>query len=134
MKYFKILGMVAVLLLFGACASIDYLGKKYPPTTNVDVFLDSKEIAKEYELMGESLVKSTFGKSSEKMLEKAIEKAKEVGADAILVGELEEVSTGSSTKENTDFNKTDHGNRATTTITTTENTQLRFKVLFLKYK
>lgn len=117
-----------------SCAKVNYLGKTYSPTTNVDVFLDANEITREYELMGEAIVKSAYGNNTEKMLEKAKEKAMKVGADAILVGELEEVVVSTNTTQNSNFNNNQNGANSNTTTQTSEQTQLRVKINYLKYK
>ncbi len=56
-------------LFFLACASVDYMGKTYPPTTKIDIYYSKEDIKKEYEVMGKALCKGSFA-SSETMEKK----------------------------------------------------------------
>jgi hypothetical protein len=101
-KYF-----IAVFLIIAASCSprINYLGKSYTPTQNVDLFFDEHDIKKEYEVMG---VMKNEGSELEysdlDAIKKAmIEKARENGADALLfIGSYQEKVTGESSQIDVD--------------------------------
>ena len=65
---------------------MNYLGTASSPTDNVDVFVDPGAIKKPYTIVGKGYAEgiSISKKSYEIMQKKAIRKAKEKGADAIL--------------------------------------------------
>lgn len=83
----KILLCFYLLLLFSCAASVTYqpiISDTYPPTEKVDVYKEQKP-ERDFIQLGMILVSS---EGSEKlMLQKAIKKAKEVGADGIIVAE-----------------------------------------------
>ena len=77
-----------VLIVLSSCGShLSYLGNSYTQTKNVDVFVDASAIKRPYTIIGKGYMEYGFSysKSSiDKMQQKAIEKAKAKGADAIL--------------------------------------------------
>ena len=76
-----------VVLLFLSCTKINYVGNSYNPTSNVEVFVDEGAIKRRYDVVGKGYVQSTTT-ASEKIQTKAIEIAKQKGADAILIQDL----------------------------------------------
>ena len=78
----------SVLLFFGlvsaGCASVNYVGDEYTPTTEVEIYYSEAAIEKEYDLIGHGLG-SGFWVRNQKIQSKLIEEAKEKGADAILI-------------------------------------------------
>ena len=75
---------ILVTLLAVGCASVNYVGKSFDPTTSVDVYFSKEEIKKEYTVIGHAISSSTWV-SNEKLQENLIEEAKRKGADAILI-------------------------------------------------
>jgi len=75
--------VVASFLAIG-CASVNYVGKSFDPTTDVDIYFSEKEIEKEYTVMGRAIGSGALV-SDEKIEEKLIEEARSKGADAILI-------------------------------------------------
>ncbi|MGZ5191687.1 MAG: hypothetical protein ACXWCZ_11785 [Flavisolibacter sp.] len=65
---------------------LNYLGTSFLPTENVDIYVDQNAIKKSYTIVGKGYAEgiSISKKSYEIMQKKAIRKAKEKGADAIL--------------------------------------------------
>ena len=74
---------VLVTLLAIGCANVNYIGKSFEPTTNVDLYFSKEDIEKEYTVMGHAVGDGT---SDSNEIQKAlIEAAKEKGADAVLI-------------------------------------------------
>ena len=74
---------VLVTLLAIGCANVNYIGKSFEPTTNVDLYFSKEDIEKEYTVMGHAVGDGT---SDSNEIQKAlIEEAKEKGADAVLI-------------------------------------------------
>ncbi len=85
MKYTYILLLIG-LVLHSCAPTIHYLGKQYEPTMSVEVFFDSQDIKREYSVMGKMQNQGgEFEMDDTESVQKAmIEKAKSVGADAII--------------------------------------------------
>ena len=75
---------ILVTLLALGCASVNYVGKTFDPTANVDIYFSKEEIKKEYTVIGHAIGSGALV-SNEKIQEKLIEEAKLKGADAILI-------------------------------------------------
>ncbi len=84
-REFKLGGvfMLVTLLAFG-CATVNYVGESFDPTTNVDVYYSEDEIKNEYTIIGHAIGSTSFV-SNDKIVAKLIEEAKSKGADAILI-------------------------------------------------
>ena len=85
---------------FVACSpSINYLGKVYEPTTQIEVFYDKQDISTAYEVMG--IMKNTgseFESDNLESIQKEMVKiARKKGADAVLI------ESAYIEKENTEF-------------------------------
>lgn len=77
----------SVFMLFSCGTTVNYLGSSSTPTQNVDVFVDASAIKKQYTIIGKGYVEYAVGSPRgkiERMQAKAIGKAKQKGADAIL--------------------------------------------------
>ena len=79
--------LFSLLMFIGACSpTINYLGDSYAPTQEVDVYFDEPDIKRDYKVMG--VMKNEGGEfemdDPETVKTKMIQKAKSVGADAIL--------------------------------------------------
>ena len=84
-KIYLVTASVTMLLSCGT--TVNYLGSSSAPTQNVDVFVDASAIKKQYTIIGKGYVEYAVGSTRgkiERMQAKAIEKAKQKGADAIL--------------------------------------------------
>lgn len=75
---------ILVTLLAIGCASVNYVGKSFDPTTNVDVYFSKEEIEKDYTVLGHAIGSGRLV-SNDKIQEKLIEEAKRKGADAVLI-------------------------------------------------
>jgi len=75
--------MLVTLLAIG-CSTVNYVGKSFNPTTNIDVYYSKEEIKNEYTIIGHSIGSTPFI-SNDKIVAKLIEEAKSKGADAVLI-------------------------------------------------
>jgi hypothetical protein len=125
-----------VLLLCSCGTRIDYVGTPYAPSEKVDVFVDPAAVGKPYTVVGKGFVRYRpfSGNNTEKIQSKSITKAKQKGADAILI--LEQYTPAIATGVNTVL-RTDSVGTGLVTIgnSSIEHSATRsFTVLFLKYK
>lgn len=79
-----------LLMLYSCDSHLNYLGSSYTPTKKVDVFVDASAIKRSFTVIGKSSVEMfrSTAANFERMQERAIEKAKEKGANAILFQDL----------------------------------------------
>ena len=127
-----------VLLCLTACTKIDYIGEEYPPTTHVDLFFDMDDVTREHKVMGHLIATADDGVSTEKMQKKMMKKAREKGADAVVITYFDKYQSGETTKysETTEEGKTKKGNTKTTTTATSSTTvteKKQIKAVLLKY-
>ena len=88
--------------LIQSCSPIvDYLGKSYAPTLNVDLAFNRNDIKFPYEEMG--MMQGKGGKYSD-IQNKMLEEARKRGADAIVFENHQELVTGSNTNTNANWN------------------------------
>ena len=78
---------VVVLLLITSCATrVNYVGTAYTPSQQVDVYVTKEAIKKPFDVIGKGYVHTpTSFYSEEKIQRKAIAKAREKGAHAVLI-------------------------------------------------
>ncbi len=107
--FFPLFFGAAIALTLTGCTSVslDYVGKTYPPTTNVDIFMDPADIDRDYEVMGSAIAKDVGFANFQKLQQKAMEDAMMHGADAILIESMDEVVTGSTSSTTGSVNKSD---------------------------
>src|SRR5262245_5293640 len=89
--------LIGVVLLAG-CASIDYVGKTYAPTSNVDVYMSADDVGRPYEVMGEARAQVDaipFSKPGQQLQDKLVAEARAKGADGIILGPLQNRTVGS---------------------------------------
>ena len=128
----------AVLVLAAGCTKIDYVGKQYAPTVDVDLFFAMEDVSREYEVMGHVAATADDMVSAEKMQEEILKKAREKGADAVVILGLERYATSSPAtwSETTETEKTKSGTKTTTTGTSSSGTEEKkeIRATFLKYR
>lgn len=82
----KIYFLVFSAILLASCGpSISYIGNSYSPTSNVDVYVDETAIPKDYTVVGKGYVHYYRSAVPESLQSRAVAKARQKGADAILV-------------------------------------------------
>ncbi len=85
-KTFRLIFSLAVPLLWIiGCSHVNYVGKSFEPSLNVDIFYSKKEIPKEYSVIGHAISAGQIFVSVDKLQTNMIKKAKTKGADAILI-------------------------------------------------
>ena len=91
--------VATILLSLTSYVSTDYIGKSYPPTSNVEIFFSENDIKGDYEVMGELTAETEdfVFTNAEKMQNKMIDEAKKKGADGIILTGLERRVTGEET-------------------------------------
>ena len=135
-KHLTVLLIIAICIT--ACTKIDYIGEEYPPTTHVDLFFDMDDVTREHKVMGHLIATADDMVSAGKMQKKMMKKAREKGADAIVITGFEKYQSGETTtyKETTEEGQTKKGNLKTTT-TATSSTKVdekkQIKAVLLKY-
>jgi hypothetical protein len=125
--------LLSVLLTSCFAPALNYLGSSYTPTKDVDVYVDVAAIKKRYTIMGKSYFEMSAFFTLEQVQQAAIEKAKEKGADAILIRDYFTQEGGSiQTITKSDSIGGSSVRVRTTTAVPTETTRL--DILFLKYE
>jgi len=129
----------ALPILAIGCAHLDYVGQSYPPTQQVDLYYSEENVGREYTVMGELAATAQEFVSARKIQEQMVEKAKQKGADAVVILGMEHFKSG----ENTNYSETttQGTGRKGKKFTTTSGTQStsveeskRIRALFVKYK
>jgi hypothetical protein len=120
----------ACTLAFAAwgCVSVDYVGKTYPPTANVDLYLSADDVQRPYEVIGQARAEvevMPFASPGQQLQDQLLAEARSRGADGIILGGVttrEVVGTQQSVGQATTKKK---GDKKTTqyTTTTTTNTE-----------
>ena len=86
----KTAGIFLVLAIaLPACHYVDinYIGKSYPPTQDVQMFFSRTDIPKDYRVIGRAIVTAPEGTKGAKVEEGLLKEAKQKGADGVLVGQ-----------------------------------------------
>ena len=93
---FGILILAFVSVLAGCSkSSFDYLGKTYPPTTSPEIFFREQDVpAEKFEVMGKVMAEVPYTKKLDYIQKKIENVAREHGADAILLSDVNIRSTG----------------------------------------
>ena len=86
--------IICIILLFTSCRlshSVNYLGRSYTPTKTVDIYFENETINENYKIIGKAFLEINVNSSltTEDMQEAFIYKAKEKGANAIVLSDLE---------------------------------------------
>ena len=136
LKHLAVLLIIAICL--SACTKIDYIGEEYPATTHVDLFFAMEDVTREHKVMGNLIATADDGVSTEKMQKKIMEKARQKGADAVVITGFEKYQSGEATtyRETSEEGKTKKGTSKTTTTATSStsvNEKKQIKAVFIKY-
>ena len=130
----RLAAALCLTLLIPACAHVDYLGRSYPPTTNVELFFAEADIKESYEVMGRVNARANDIVSAEKLQKKIIEKARENGADAVVILGFERYQTGERTTYDETTKEKRSGTTTTGSSTTSSETEKAIEAIFVKYK
>lgn len=126
MKISSGLATIALLAALAAgCVSIDYVGKSYPPTASVDLYMTPADVRRPYEVIGEARAQVEalpFTSPAEQLQEKLLTEARSRGANGVILGPLtsrQVASTSTTTGQATTKKKGDKKNTQYTDTTTT---------------
>lgn len=126
--------LCALLISLMSCKpTLNYIGNTFAPTTNVEIFFSESDIIKEYAIMGKMRNSGNEHEidQAEKVQAVMIEKARSVGADAIIFhGMYQEKVLG----ETTDSSTTQEENNEYSTTDTSIRTAKIYEVTLIKYK
>ena len=127
--------LLALFILFvTACAKIDYIGQSYSPTTHVDLYFSEADIREDYQVMGHVIAQANEGISVENLQKKLEAKAREKGADAIVIHGFDRIQTGETTTYNEETQEEKRRRSiAAITVTSTE-AERQIKAIFIKYE
>jgi hypothetical protein len=131
--------LAALAVIVSSCAHLDYAGQSFPPTQQVDLFFSEANVGREYMVMGELTGTGDQLVSTQKLQDQMVEKAREKGADGVVILGLEHFQSGENTNysESTTQGKTKKGKTVTTTSgssTTSSEESKRIRALLIKYK
>jgi len=129
-----------VFLLMAGCASVNYLGESYPPTRHADLYFSEADVKKEYKVIGRMEATADADESiysGEKFTEAILKKAREKGADGVVILDFGKVMTG--TSESRDRTRTTENRERGTVTRDSETTRQsveekrRVEALVIKY-
>ena len=131
--------LAALPLLVSACAHLDYAGQSFPRTEKVDLYYSEANVGREYLVMGELTGTGDQFVSTQKLQDHMVEKAREKGADGVVILGLEHFQSGENTNysETTTEGKTKKGKAVTTTSgssSTSSEESKRIRAILIKYK
>jgi O6-methylguanine-DNA--protein-cysteine methyltransferase len=126
--------LVLSVLFVAACAKIDYIGQSYPPTTHVDLYFSDADIREDYQVMGHVIAQANEGISIESLQKQLEAKAREKGADGIVIHGFDRIQTGETTTYNEEAKRGEKKRSiAAITITSAEE-ERQIKAIFIKYE
>lgn len=106
--------LLALTILAGVtisgCTSVKYSGTTYAPTSKVKIYYSKERIQKKYKVMGSATASTWYEYQNTSLKPALIEKARECGADAILINSIGEKVTPTARVESD--NEIDNGSMA----------------------
>jgi hypothetical protein len=87
-KMILFMGGITLAFITG-CTTVNYEGPTYSSTQKIDIFYNKDNIKKPYTTMGTATVSTWYTYQRRKLKNAIVNKAKEVGADAILVNYID---------------------------------------------
>jgi hypothetical protein len=89
------ISILLTLMLVSCGPTIHFLGDAHAPTSTVDLYYDTKEVTKEYKVIGRMTNDQYINYDVEDVKKEMIKKAKQVGADGIIFSDLNVENTRS---------------------------------------
>ena len=127
--------LLALLVLFvAACAKIDYIGQSYAPTTHVDLYFSEQDIRKDYQVMGHVIAQAHEGISIENLQKKLEAKAREEGADGIVIHGFDRIQTGETTTYNEEIRREEKKRSVAAITVTSAEEERQIRAIFIKYE
>jgi hypothetical protein len=114
-------------VLAGGCVSVDYVGKSYPPTSSVDLYMSASDVKRPFEVIGDARAQVEalpFSNPAQQLQTKLMQEAQSRGANGVILGTLasRQVSSTSTTtgqsaaKKKGDKKKTQYTDVTTTSV------------------
>jgi hypothetical protein len=134
MRIWSGIAALALLAALGGCVSVDYVGKSYPPTASVDLYMTPADVKRPYEVIGEARAQVEalpFTSPGEQLQQKLLTEARSRGANGVVLGSMtsrQVASTSTTTGQAKSKKKGDKKNTQYTDTTQTnveEVTELR---------
>jgi hypothetical protein len=124
----------AVILFLSCSTKIRYVGNTYPATNKVEVFVTEKSIKQPFDYIGKGYVAGFGPKNPEKIAAKSIQKARKMGADAILINDYYMPYTGTAINTVYTTDTVSRGIVRTGTTTVSPTVTTGYQILFVKYR
>lgn len=133
---FKYTVLLLSLLVFfvTACAKIDYIGQSYQPTTHVDLYFSQDDIRADYQVMGHVIAQAGTGISIENLQKQLEAKAREKGADGIVIHGFDRIQTGETTTYNEETKREEKKRSIAAITVTSADEERQIKAIFIKYE
>lgn len=77
--------LLAVASTLHACMSVSYVGDRYQPTEQVDVYYAERDVESEYRVIGHLSEKVSGLNGEDRAKQRIIAKCREVGADGVII-------------------------------------------------
>ncbi|MFQ5798081.1 MAG: hypothetical protein ACE5H0_05220 [Bacteroidota bacterium] len=136
-----LLGPLAVLMVQFGCATINYIGESYPPTEHVDLYFSEADIDSEYTVVGRIVATANADEviySGDKFTQAILKKAREKGADGVVILGFGKVMTGTSTTRERTEKTEEKGDKTITreyeSVSSSSEEKRRIEALAIKYK
>lgn len=123
-------GIAAVVLgaaLWAGCVSVDYVGKSYPPTASVELFMTPDDVKRPYEVIGEARAQADalpFTNPAEQLQQKLLLEARSRGANAVILGSITTRQVGSTSTTTGQATSKKKGSKKNTQYTDTTTTNV----------
>ena len=123
-------GIAAVVLgaaLWAGCVSVDYVGKSYPPTASVELFMTPDDVERPYEVIGEARAQADalpFTNPAEQLQQKLLLEARSRGANAVILGSITTRQVGSTSTTTGQATSKKKGSKKNTQYTDTTTTNV----------
>ena len=127
--------LLALLVFFvTACAKIDYIGQSYQPTTHVDLYFSQDDIRADYQVMGHVIAQAGTGISIENLQKQLEAKAREKGADGIVIHGFDRIQRGETTTYNEETKREEKKRSIAAITVTSADEERQIKAIFIKYE
>ncbi|MGV3762034.1 hypothetical protein [Parapedobacter sp.] len=80
-----LLPLIVAAFTFHACMTVSYVGGRYQPTEQVDVYYAEKDVKRAYRVIGHLSEQVSGLKGDDRAKERIIAKGREVGADGVII-------------------------------------------------
>lgn len=123
-------GIAAIVLgaaLWAGCVSVDYVGRSYPPTASVELFMTPDDVKRPYEVIGEARAQVDalpFTNPAEQLQQKLLAEAQSRGANAVILGSITTRQVGSTSTTTGQAASKKKGSKKNTQYTDTTTTNV----------